>query len=79
MLVSEFDQSVNYGRYRVLQMIAFLRNVFLKNVSPESEIDSFATNLTATERATFDDMRKQLVAERAKGAGDVIAFFRSEG
>lgn len=76
-LAPEFTLTVNHARYRTLQMIAFLRSIYLKKIRSSSEIDHFSSKLREAEQAAFTSMLKAIEAAKARGYEHIITFFES--
>jgi glycosyltransferase involved in cell wall biosynthesis len=76
-LAPDFALAVNYERYRVLQMVAFLRGVYLKDVRQRSEIEPFMSILTQSERAVFSALRAAVEAAELGGRNFIIRVFES--
>jgi glycosyltransferase involved in cell wall biosynthesis len=76
-LAPEFTLTVNYARYRTLQMVAFLRSIYLKRIRPASEIDHFVSSLTMTEQVAFTSMHKAIEAAKVRGYEHITVFFES--
>jgi glycosyltransferase involved in cell wall biosynthesis len=66
---------VDVGRYRILQAVAFLRDIFVKGARRPQEADEFAQQLDAQERAVFAGLRSALGAAAAGGRKSVNLAF----
>jgi glycosyltransferase involved in cell wall biosynthesis len=73
-LAAEFPLKVDVGRYRVLQMAAFLRDVFVKRIRHIDEIGGFESRLDAPEQAMFSRLRATVEGARSRrGAAKAFA------
>lgn len=66
-LVSDFDLSINVERYRMLQIVAFMRDVYLKGARKRDELDQLACRLNQSEVAAMSVI--QAAAESAETDG----------
>jgi hypothetical protein len=67
VLAQEFQLSVDFARYRILQMAAFLREVFRAKVHRVNEIDQFMSRLSGSERAVFSGLRAAIESAAESG------------
>lgn len=74
-LAPEYPLNVDVGRYRVLQSVAFLREIFLKRIRPVEEIEAFLAKLGESERAGFSGLRAKIEVAAARGRGDTARAF----
>jgi len=74
-LAPDFKLTVDVGRYRILQSVAFLREIYLKKVRAVEEIDAFAAALHAPERAVFAGFRAAIDAAAVGRKPDMARLF----
>ena len=74
-LASDIALSVNLERYRILQIVAFLRSIYLKNIRQKSEMQEFASKLTQSEQVVFGALRAAIEAAGLGGRNHVIGVF----
>lgn len=75
-LAKEFALTVNIGRYRKLQIVAFLRNVYLQGVRQPSEIGEFLKSLTPLERLMCRALWALVAAAKVCGRIFVRGIFK---
>ncbi len=75
-LAPDIALTVNFERYRILQMVAFLRSIYLKHVRQGSEIEQFMSTLTQSERVVFGALRTAVEAAKLGGRDFVIRVFQ---
>jgi hypothetical protein len=75
-LAKDFALTVNIGRYRKLQIVAFLRNVYLQGVRQPSEIGEFLKSLTPLERLMCRALWALVAAAKACGRIFVHGIFK---
>ena len=68
---------VDMGRYRILQAVAFLRDIHLKGARRPQEADEFAQQLDSRERAVFSGLRAVVGAAAAGGRKHLNRAFES--
>jgi glycosyltransferase involved in cell wall biosynthesis len=81
-LAPEFPLRLDVGRYRLLQSVAFLRDVLVKRIRSADEIAGFVARLDGAERAVFAGLRaaaEGAAASRGGVAGVFAAIDRELG
>ncbi len=71
------DLTVNFARYRSLQMVAFLQDFYRKKIHLSKEINAFTAKLTPSEQVSFSVMRETIEKARASGKENVEKAFQS--
>jgi len=76
VLAPDLVLNVNFNRYRILQIIAFLRSIYLEDVRQRGEIKELTSMLAQSERLIFGALRAVIeVADRFGGRIFVIGIF----
>jgi glycosyltransferase involved in cell wall biosynthesis len=68
---------IDVARYRILQSVAFLRDIYLKGARRPQEADEFAQQLDPRERAMFAGLRAAVGAAAADGRKNVNRAFQA--
>jgi glycosyltransferase involved in cell wall biosynthesis len=74
-LQKEFDCQLDIRRYRVLQLVAFLREIYLVNVRQVADVAQFESKLSRDERAVFAGFRAAIEGAAALGHSHVAKVF----
>lgn len=74
-LAPDIAVTVSHERYRILQMVAFLRGVYLKDAVQGSAIEQFTSKLTLSEHAVFSALRAAIEGAKLAGQNHVIRVF----
>jgi glycosyltransferase involved in cell wall biosynthesis len=74
-LAPEFEFSVNVERYRMLQIVVFLRDVYVKRSRERGDLDELASKLTRSELASLDAFRAAAESAETDGHRSVEKLF----
>jgi glycosyltransferase involved in cell wall biosynthesis len=75
-LAPDIALTVNVSRYRYLQMAAFLKDVCLRKVRQQSEISTFASKFTLSDRLVFGALRASIWLANLRGLDCVARLFK---
>jgi hypothetical protein len=75
-LLPDHVEQVNIERYRLLQMVERLRDVFVKRIRQSAEADAFSAQLQIHERQTFELLKAAIQAVSDGGNGALGQIFQ---